>query len=68
MSATETGWIATADQIPTRADSDESGLVWIDDGLQVTVCPWHAVPHRKSTDYWQPRAPRHKPCRARRFE
>ena len=60
------GWIHKTERLPTRADSDEHGLVWIDDGLQVTTCPWSHVPAR-NVEWWQPRPARNKPGRARRM-
>jgi hypothetical protein len=56
-------WTRTADQAPQRNDGDERGMVWVDDGLQVTTCRWDKV----TAPYWQPRAPRTKPGRAERM-
>jgi len=56
-------WMRSADWAPHRSDGDERGLVWVDDGLQVTTCRWDKV----TAPYWQPRAPRTKPGRAERM-
>jgi hypothetical protein len=59
-------WRLTAEQHPERKDGDEAGLVWIDDGLQVTTCYWSRVPE-VGYEYWQPRTPRVRPPRAKRL-
>jgi len=56
-------WMRSADWAPHRSDGDERGMVWVDDGLQVTTCRWDKV----TAPYWQPRSPRVKPGRAERM-
>lgn len=61
------GWIHRDERLPTRADGNENGYVWVDDGLQVTICYWARVETRTDIEFWQPCPPRHKPGRARRM-
>lgn len=55
------GWVEPARRLPTRCDADESGFVWVDDGVEVACCYWARVAQRTDVRFWMPRLARRKP-------
>lgn len=55
------GWHLKGERPPTREDADEKGNIWVWDGIQSIVFPYHKLHDSPNYRMWKPRLANPKP-------